>query len=88
MTTTKPKMIVRVEKYGARKGNVFGVYATETDANGNFPIVDRKDGHTSCQPDWYKNSTRPATILEEQEFTAWFEPNYNTCDLVKRRTAR
>ena len=81
------KIVVRVEKTGDHKGHVFGVYATEVDRDGSLTIVERS-GHATCSPDWYKNNTRPATILEEQAFTEWFEPRYGACILVKRRSAR
>lgn len=77
---SKPQILVRVEKHGENKGNVFGLYADKGEAQG----VDRKDGHFPFEESFFK-ATRPATAEEEQEFTAWYEPRYGLCDLVKRR---
>lgn len=76
---SKPQIVVRVDKHGDHKGHVTGVYADISD----MQCVDR-NGHSNYDDGWYR-STRPATAEEEQEFTAWYEPNYGLCELVKRR---
>lgn len=84
---SKPNMIVRVEKSGPFKGDIIGVFADDTERNGDFPAVVLHSEHMTIDPQWYKNNTRPATPEEEARFCAWYEPNYSQINLKKRRSA-